>query len=331
MIFSHASVPTLLTGRSIHTGPSFVTHAHARQRSSGEAVGCADAVNVRPRIVGLRRRASQALELARLSGVVCGLRCCRLCNVRAMPGTLRRVRHNSPLVSGNEARPATAGTTVKAVRNVAIVVVIVGALIALLTVVAVQTKSHWDTFYPDLIVAVAGAGSIGAIIAWVQHVSDSRRAERDRASAVYEGLVDHMSALIHLDLRKENAVLGVNELHRDMRRLAEAVDRQYPKLPNWFEAERQLGMFHLRKASDSLEILMEERSAEGEDPTLTSADNAEALTAYLRWLAEFTNNVRFWRTGSLSAKAMVKQTSTIETSLRARDEWTESMAWRDEA
>jgi hypothetical protein len=201
----------------------------------------------------------------------------------------------------------------------------------LLTVVAVQTKSHWDTFYPDLIVAVAGAGSIGAIIAWVQHVSDSRRAERDRASAVYEGLVDHMSALIHLDLRKENAVLGVNELHRDMRRLAEAVDRQYPKLPNWFEAERQLGMFHLRKASDSLEILMEERSAEGEDPTLTSADNAEALTAYLRWLAEFTNNVRFWRTGSLSAKAMVKQTSTIETSLRARDEWTESMAWRDEA
>lgn len=208
-------------------------------------------------------------------------------------------------------------------RGGLVVVCLFGAALVALIITGVLIGSTWATFVPDLIVGVVGAGAISATIAWAQFRSDVRRGNEDRVSAAYELLLDRVQGLIHLDLTEKDAILGVNKLHQDMRRLSELVDRPQPAFERWFEAEQQLGMYRLSQAGDELDVIHDKRP-------ITPEDNYAALEKHCQWLSEYSNNVRYWRTGNLSADEMLRQATTIETSLRNVGGWRDdAMPWRN--
>ncbi|MCS5732717.1 hypothetical protein [Herbiconiux daphne] len=191
--------------------------------------------------------------------------------------------------------------------------------LTILAFVGIRTSSDWSTFVPDLITGVVGAGAIASLIAWVQHSSDVRRARSDRVTAAYERLLEAIAELRKTDLSPSNEISALNTLGTRMIQFTEVVSTRDDELSGWLEAERQLGLFYAQQGTNSLQ-------AAGQVSVDTHLD---LIAPYLRWTAELGNNVRFWRTGKLSAAEMSEQAKKIESKLRRENAWREdALPWR---
>jgi hypothetical protein len=193
-------------------------------------------------------------------------------------------------------------------------------LVAILSIIGVVMSSNWDTFVPDLINGVIGAGAIAAVIAWLQHLTEVRRSHAEKVTAAYENLMDAVTPLRQLDMRVAGEAKHFSVLNTRMIQLVECVGQDEESMAEWFEAERQLG---LNRALTCFEAL----DAAG---AVTPDEHLKILDPFMRWTAEFGNNVRFWRTGRLTAAEMSSQAAAIEKELRAVGAWREvAMPWRD--
>lgn len=189
----------------------------------------------------------------------------------------------------------------------------------ILLVAGVAVDSNWETFIPDLITGVVGAGAISATIAWAQYASDIRRARNDRITFAYERLFESASALRSVEFPKTNIGTVMADLGTRMIQLTEVVVPRRTELEKWFEAERQLGIYYIRTSMEALDVagpVSEERKY-------------EIVSPYLKWTSEFGHNLRGWRNGTISLADMRDQANRIESILRGQNAWRDSpLPWR---
>ncbi|WP_457101760.1 hypothetical protein [Microbacterium sp. P5_E9] len=200
---------------------------------------------------------------------------------------------------------------------VCVTLIVLGALVA----VGVAVKSQWSTFIPDLIIGVVGAAVIGLVLFGLQQSTDRRRAHGADLTAAYNRLLDALTPLRTLDVGTGDASL-VSEMRTRMLQLYETVDEagDQATFGEWINAEGQLCLF---QAVRSLEALR----------GVSDRSDAEAVLAasapFHQWVAEFTHNLRFWRTGSLDRRTMQTQAEAIESKLRSKGAWQDgAMPWR---
>lgn len=194
-------------------------------------------------------------------------------------------------------------------------------VIAVLVLVGRCADSKWDTFIPDLIVGVISAAVIGFVIFAMQHRSDNQRVREAEVSACYSRLLDALTPLRIFNPMTDDAVT-VSVVRTRMLQLYEAVDQDGSNLvfANWLEAEGQLCLHRAMESMNAIEALpnRDDRNAV-----------FEAIAPFGQWVAEFSNNIRFWRSGKMTQKQMVEQATIIESGLRDAGVWREDdMPWR---
>jgi hypothetical protein len=194
-------------------------------------------------------------------------------------------------------------------------------VLGVLVLVGVTIGSAWATFVPDLIIGVVGAGAIGLLLFALQQSSDQRRAIETDVSAAYLRVLDALSPLRVSTFRDGDADLLVT-LNTRLLQLYESVLPDAPAMGVWFEAERQMGLYHALKCNDAVHALPKDAVAEAR---LTAAE------PFLRWVAELSHNIRFWRTGNMTVANMTEQAQGIERILRDAGVWREkTLPWRDD-
>ena len=187
--------------------------------------------------------------------------------------------------------------------------------------IGVRVGSKWETFIPDLIIGVVGAGAIGGILFLAERRAEAARGRAEKLAAAYELLLESLTNARTNDLRRSYDSKLLPAIATRARQLYELVKDE--DLGRWFEAERQLSLSRMKDTMDLLEELTDDSSID---------DEMKALEPYLRWGAEFGSNIRFWRTGKLDAAMMREQSRRIEEGLRKKDRWRSSaMPWRDTA
>ncbi|MGN7970204.1 hypothetical protein [Microbacterium sp. 22296] len=202
---------------------------------------------------------------------------------------------------------------------VCLTLLILGALVY----IGVTVKSEWSTFVPDLIIGVVGAAVIGLVLMALQQSTDRRRSHAADVNAAYNRLLDALTPLRTLDVATGDAT-QVSEMRTRMLQLYETVDEadDQATFGKWINAEGQLCLF---QALSSLEALR----------AVSDRSNAEAVlkasAPFHQWVAEFTHNLRFWRTGRLEESVMRTQAELIEVKLREEGVWREDeTSWRDD-
>lgn len=171
--------------------------------------------------------------------------------------------------------------------------------------------SAWSTFYPDLIVGIVGAGFISTVIALVQQrasVSADRRAEQ--TSAYLQLLAAITDIRGFRPDRDEDGLLA--RTTTSMIVFTETVDQEYPSVPAWFEAERQLMLYYC-------DLGMKRWLEKGE--RATAEEQMKALEPIFKWTKEFSGNVRLWRRNKLTDRDAADQAARIEKHLRAKNAW----------
>lgn len=93
---------------------------------------------------------------------------------------------------------------------------------------------------------------------------------------------------------------------------AEHVDRDYPSLPLWFEAERRQMLYNVDLAMKRWPV---------NQTTATSDSEFRALEPVLKWTKDFSSNVRLWRAGKLTDSMALGQAKQIERLLKDRHAW----------
>ena len=181
----------------------------------------------------------------------------------------------------------------------------------------------WLTFGPDVLAGVISGlftGLAVGLILLITQKRTERRAETNRATTdAYVSVLEVLSRMISLDFGAAGESKMLGEFRHRLTVLTELTDGNTPQIAFWFEAERQLS---LHRALQSAELTKALPVNASEDEQL------EARIPFGRWIAEFTTNLRFWRTGKLTDAQMGKQATVIEASLREKGAWTEPLAWR---
>lgn len=194
------------------------------------------------------------------------------------------------------------------------------AIIAAVTAVVVSgifagigwlVDSSWSTFFPDLVVGIAGAGFISTVIALVQQRASASADRRAEQTAAYLQLLAAITEVRGFRPDKDEDGL-IARTTTSMIVFSETVDEDYPSLPAWFEAERQLLLYYVGLAMN--------RWAAVAAP-VTSDAQFKALEPVFQWTKEFSGNVRLWRHGKLSNQDAAGQAASIEEQLRAKDAW----------
>lgn len=206
---------------------------------------------------------------------------------------------------------------------------VVIAIVGLAVVVAglawfgtTNPNTQWASFVPDLIVGIVTAALVGAVLAWVQHHSDERRRQEDRISAAYANVLEATALLraMRFDIASDASLM--NRWSTRLIQLTDVVDHEYPDLPMWFEAERQLGLDYAWRAGNETGTLVSSGQPYDADDVL------QAGYSFFAWATDFGDRVRYWRTGKLRATEMRKHTMKIEGALRERGVWRDEPEWR---
>ncbi|MGK0721385.1 hypothetical protein [Leucobacter sp. W1478] len=195
-------------------------------------------------------------------------------------------------------------------------------ILVVLVWLSIRLGSDWSTFIPDLIIGVVGAAVIGLVLMAVQHSSDRRRAHTTDVTAAYNRLLDALTPLRTLDLATGDAS-QVSVMRTQLVQLFETVDVKEDRTAfgEWLNAEGQLCLF---RATQALEALRKVADRSDLDAIL------EASSPFHRWVAEFSHNIRFWRTGNVSEATIREQAGAIESILRKEGVWREdNMPWRN--
>lgn len=196
-------------------------------------------------------------------------------------------------------------------------------ILAVLVWLGMRLGSDWSTFIPDLIIGVVGAAVIGLVLMVVQQVSDRRRAHAADVSAAYNQLLDALTPLRTLDVAVGDAS-QVSMMRTRLLQLFETVDVKDHRTAfgEWLNAEGQLCLFRVNQALARLRKVTDRTDI---DAIL------EASSPFHRWVAEFSHNIRFWRTGKMSEATMREQAKAIESILRKEEVWREdNMPWRED-
>lgn len=199
----------------------------------------------------------------------------------------------------------------------------IGAIVIISGLVSVGkiTDSQWNTFIPDLIVGVISAAVIGLVLFGMQHTSDNQRIREAEISACYSRLLDALTPLRIFNPMTDDAVT-VSVVRTRMLQLYEAVDVDGSSLvfANWMEAEGQLCLHRAIESMNAVEALPNRNDRQAV---------FEANAPFGQWVAEFSNNIRFWRSGKMTQEQMVEQATIIENGLRDAGVWREDdMPWR---
>jgi hypothetical protein len=201
----------------------------------------------------------------------------------------------------------------------ATLIIVVGVL-ALLGVKIRGTD--WSTFLPDLIVGFITAAVVGAILAAAQHHFESRRRYDEQVSAAYDRLLESVATLRQVRFNEAIDPLLLNTVSTRLIQLAELADREWPVMPIWFEAERQLALHQAVKAAQATEALVKAGNQYTADNLLSAGE------PFYRWTADFGDNIRYWRTGKLTSAEMKEQSEQIEALLRKAGSWRDGHHWR---
>jgi hypothetical protein len=173
------------------------------------------------------------------------------------------------------------------------------------------TDSDWSTFFPDLVVGIAGAGFISTVIALVQQRASASADRRAEQTSAYIQLLDAITEVRGFRPDKDEDGL-IARTSTSMIVFSETVDEDYPSIPAWFEAERQLLLYYVRVAMNRWKAV----------PAPATADaQFRALEPVFQWTKEFSGNVRLWRRGKLTDQDAANQAVSIEEQLRAKDAW----------
>lgn len=210
-------------------------------------------------------------------------------------------------------------------RKVLLIVVSGVVAVAVLTVIGVEVRSDWSSFIPDVIVGVIGAGAIAALISFTTWQVQRRDALLAETTSAYNELLQSVTDLRGADLvspKGKQAGDAIRRMNVRMVVLSECIDRDKEVLANWFEAERQLATHRALAAAAAVAELEQDDELHGVD------DVIDAEAPLLRWTAEFTNNLRYWRTGKVKTSELVRQAESIEAALRAERAWHEPFSWR---
>jgi hypothetical protein len=186
------------------------------------------------------------------------------------------------------------------------------------TLIPVATADPWLTFLPDVLAgSISGLVTglvVGAILFALQRASERRSRYEDDVSGAYRSLLELLADMVGLDLRSSGDAKKFGALRHRMTVLCELVDSKTPEIGIWFEAERQRSLYRAVKSGELLQSLTV-------NPTLDQ--RLDAIAPFSKWVAEFTNDVRFWRMGNLSGNEMAEHARVIETVLRKENAWHE--------
>jgi hypothetical protein len=209
------------------------------------------------------------------------------------------------------------------VRNLAFVACVLVLVVGALALVGIRVRSSWDSFVPDVIVGVIGAGSIAGLIAWFQRLADDRRTRDGDVSSAYRSALEAVSDIRGIDYNAQDAVKPIRVFTIRLTILGELLADEEPFIERWFEAERQLMLYRATTSGNAMKELEE-------DDEMHTLEDILAATAPLNeWTAEFTNNLRFWRRGRVSREQIEKQSETIERGLKKLGAWSDdALPWR---
>ncbi len=207
-------------------------------------------------------------------------------------------------------------------RRLPLIACCAALVLTVLVLLGVWLDADWSTFIPDLIIGVVGAAVIGLVLLMVQFSTEQRRSHAADVTAAYNRLLDSLTPLRTLELATGDAS-HVSVMRTRLVQLFEAVDEGEERraFGEWLNAEGQLCLHRATKSLDALRVL-EDRS--------NARSILDANAPFHRWVAEFSHNIRFWRTGNMDEATMREQAEAIETALRGEGVWVEdTMPWSD--
>lgn len=190
-----------------------------------------------------------------------------------------------------------------------------------LVMIGINVQSDWATFVPDLIIGVVGAAVIGLVLMALQQSTGRRQSHAADVNAAYNRLLDALTPLRTLDVATGDPS-QVSEVRTRMLQLYETVDEAdgQATFGKWINAEGQLCLFQALRSLKALRAVSDRSDPE---------EVLKASAPFHEWVAEFTHNLRFWRTGRLEESVMRTQAEAIESKLRSRGVWRdETMLWR---
>ena len=109
--------------------------------------------------------------------------------------------------------------------------------------------SDWSTFFPDLVIGIAGAGFISTVIALVQQRASASADRRAEQTAAYLQLLAAITDVREFRPNRDEAGL-LARTGTSMIVFAETVGQDYPSVLPWFEAERQLLLYYCGAAME---------------------------------------------------------------------------------
>lgn len=167
-----------------------------------------------------------------------------------------------------------------------------------------------DVRVPDLIIGVVGAAVIGLVLMALQQSNDRRRSHAADVNAAYNRLLDALTPLRTLDVAS-GGPSQVSEMRTRMLQLYETVDEadDQATFGKWINAEGQLCLFQALRSLEELRAVSDRSNAE---------EVLKASAPFHEWVAEFTHNLRFWRTGRLEESVMRSQAERLSRSCGAR-------------
>jgi hypothetical protein len=173
------------------------------------------------------------------------------------------------------------------------------------------TDSDWSTFFPDLVVGIAGAGFISTVIAFVQQRASASADRRAEQTAAYLQLLAAITEVrgFRPDIDQDALIARTTT---SMLVFSETVDEEYPSIFDWFHAEQLLLLYNVGLAKN--------RWASVTWPVKADAQS-EALEPVFTWTKDFSSNVRLWRNNKLNDKDAADQAARIEDFLRAKNAW----------
>jgi hypothetical protein len=172
-----------------------------------------------------------------------------------------------------------------------------------LSILGATLGSNFDTFIPDLIIGVVGAGLIAFIVAVAQERSESSRGKADRTTAAYENLYSAIAPLRIADFEGDGPGEELSTVITRMITFVDVVDDGH--LEEWLEAERQLGLIRGSRADE------ETRRLKAQDGGATRDALFEARAPFNQWAALLGDNLRYWRTGKMTPDEMRGQIERI--------------------
>ncbi len=183
---------------------------------------------------------------------------------------------------------------------------------AVLVGVGAALKSDWGSFVPDVLIGIVGASIIAIAVYHASEKAATRRILAADISAAYNRLLDDLTPLRGFDFRRNDLALFSTVVTR-MIQLADAKDDDDMRV--WFEAERQRALHKVGLVMKAVDALPQGATAQ---------QVFDANRPFNEWVAEFSQNVRFWRVNNGRLKDMLPHAALIEKELRGKNLWIEN-------